>query len=195
MKRIGAVALVGAILSACGGPGSASYPVLATPGKAAPSGAATAAAVEDASSIDLAMYLKIARLYCFLHLNQAELDYAGSRWLTEGGMVLPKTAGWTFGYYHEPDMGTGEKAFAVLHVNQAHALTVGNPHDVGHRGTTPLWLGGMASPRDAIRQALIQGLPRGDRFGVEYMSSDENSAQISLVSSFEKDKQLGQRRL
>ncbi|MBM3269699.1 MAG: hypothetical protein FJZ01_18870 [Candidatus Sericytochromatia bacterium] len=206
MKRVATAALVaGSVVLATAGCGADPAATRAwvsptTGSNAAPAYRASIAGemkgmAEDISAIDLGMYLKVARLYCFWHLVNAELDYAGSRWLTESGLVIPRSAGWTFGYFHEPDMGTGERVYAVLHVNQRHSLTVGNPNDVGHRGTSPLWLGGLASPKEAIRQALAQGLPRGDRFGVEYISSSENSAQISLVSSYSQDRRLGQRHI
>ena len=141
--------------------------------------------VEDASRLDLTLYLKVARLYCWWNLSEVVLDYAGSHWLDGDGYAIAGSAGWTFGYFHQPEYGNPQKRdYAVLHVDQKHALTRGLPTDVAHRGISPLYLDGLLSPRKAIQEALKQNLPQGDRYAVEFLSSGASEPPMSVVTSF-----------
>lgn len=148
---------------------------------------------EDLSFLDVASYLKVARLYATwtLFLRGADLDYAGCRWLDGNGLVLEGTAGWTFGFYHRPENGQSGIGYAVIHVDQKHAASTGKETEILHRGVGGLYLGGMPSPRRSIQAALAQGLPRGDRYGVEYLSASELAPAVSVVTSFRGDRSQG----
>jgi hypothetical protein len=147
---------------------------------------------EDISHLDLGIYLKVAKLYCLLNLSEPELDYAGSQWLNDEGLVIPKSAGWTFGYYHHPSwIDPKKREYAALHINQRHSASPGQPSDISHRGVTPLYLAGFVSPKMAIAEALKQQLPKGDRYGVEYLSAKETEPALSAVTAFIKGEPAG----
>lgn len=191
VRRLPALALVALLAAGCGTmPATTGAPH--TSGKVAASSAKPVAA-EDLSFLDLAGYLKVARLYVTWHLfhQSAELDYAGCRWLDSDGLVLKGAAGWTFGYYHRPENAAPRSAYAVVSVNQKHAASAGKPSDVVHRGISTLSLGSMLTPRESIQEALKQNLPEGDRYAVEYLSASAQAPSVALITSFRGDRSIG----
>lgn len=162
-------------------------------GSATAPGARAASVTEDLSFLDVAGYFKVARLFATwsLFLQRTDLDYAGCRWLDADGLVLAGTAGWTFGFYHKPEGAPPRSGYAVIHVNQKHSASAGQPGDVTHRGAGSLYLGGMPSPRQSIEAALQQGLPKGDRYAVEFLSASEAAPSTSVVTSFRGNKSQG----
>ena len=189
-RSIGKLVIASMFAAGCGSAAqTAAAPAAATSlGNTAPAAGTPKAASnpnEDISRLDLGIYLKIAKLYCLLNLSEPELDFAGSQWLNDQGLVIQRSPGWTFGYYHSPSWSDPKKReYAALHINQRHAVSRGLPSDVSHRGVTPLYLAGFVSPKKAIAEALKQNLPKGDRYGVEYLSAKETEPALSAVTSF-----------
>lgn len=183
------VALIALLAAGCG-----TLPVsTGAPQTTARVAAASTSVTEDLSFLDVAGYLKVARLYVTWHLfhQDAQLDYAGCRWLDESGLVLKGTAGWTFGYYHRPENSAPRSAYAVVQVNQKHSASAGNAADVVHRGISTLSLSSMLTPRESIQEALKQNLPKGDRYAVEYLSASAEAPSTAVITSFRGTRSLG----